>query len=89
VSIQPLLIVLIGGSGTVLGPLVGAAIVVPLGQFATDNFSQLPGLNNLVYAAVLLVVAFWSRDGLIPFLIRVWPRLRAGRPRGREATHGA
>lgn len=92
VSIQPLLIVLIGGAGTVLGPVLGAAIVIPLGQLATDNFSQLPGLNNLVYASVLLVVAFWSREGLTPFLTRAWPRVSARlRPRAAAggASHGA
>ena len=89
VSIQPLLIVLIGGAGTVLGPLLGAAIVIPLSQLITDNFSQLPGLNNLVYAVVLLIVAFWSRDGLMPFIARAWPKVRGLRTPVRSASHGA
>jgi ABC-type branched-subunit amino acid transport system permease subunit len=89
VSIQALLIVLIGGSGTVLGPLLGACIVIPVGQLAADNVSQLPGLNNLVYAAVLLLVAFWARRGLYPVLAEAWGRMAQRRaapaPRAEEA----
>jgi len=80
VSVQALLIVLIGGPGTVLGPLVGALLVIPLGEFTAVYFSQLPGLNELMYAIVLLVVAFWSRRGLYPLLVGgarvLWIRLR-------------
>lgn len=81
VSIQALLIVLIGGPGTVLGPVLGALIVIPVGQLTADNFSQLPGLNNLVYACVLLLVAFWARQGLYPLLARAWDGAVAQRRR--------
>jgi branched-chain amino acid transport system permease protein len=84
ISVQALLIVLIGGPGTVLGPLVGALIVIPISELTTVYFSQLPGLNELAYALVLLVVAFWSKRGLYPFiadaLAALWTRLR-GRSR--------
>ncbi|MGE0298801.1 branched-chain amino acid ABC transporter permease [Pseudonocardia sp.] len=83
ISVQALLIVLIGGSGTVLGPLIGAAIVIPLSEFTATYFSHVPGLNELTYAVVLLVVAFWSRRGLYPFLADGLAALRARwRPRG-------
>jgi len=68
ISVQALLICLIGGPGTVLGPVIGAVIVIPGGELANTYFSQLPGLNNLAYAALLLIVAFLSRRGLYPFL---------------------
>jgi branched-chain amino acid transport system permease protein len=68
ISVQALLIVLIGGSGTVLGPMLGALIVIPISELTAVYFSQLPGLNDLIYALVLLVVAFWSKGGLYPYL---------------------
>lgn len=90
ISIQALLIVLIGGTGTVLGPLIGAAIVIPGGEFANTYFSQLPGLNNLAYAALLLVVAFLSRRGLYPHIANAVARVVAGirRRGGRGAGPG-
>jgi branched-chain amino acid transport system permease protein len=82
ISVQALLIVLIGGSGTVLGPLIGAMIVIPISELTAVYFSQLPGLNDLVYAVVLLVVAFWSRRGLYPYLAGLlsglWSSVRPG-----------
>lgn len=80
ISVQALLIVLIGGPGTVLGPVIGALLVIPLGELTAVYFSQLPGLNELIYAIVLLVVAFWARRGLYPFLAdgtaALWARMR-------------
>jgi branched-chain amino acid transport system permease protein len=88
ISVQALLIVLIGGSGTVLGPLIGAAIVIPLSEFTATYFSHVPGLNELTYAVVLLIVAFWSRRGLYPFIADGLAALRA-RLRNRGGPPGA
>jgi branched-chain amino acid transport system permease protein len=87
-SIQALLIVLIGGAGTVLGPVIGAALVIPAGQLTSEHFSHLPGLDHLAYAVVLLIVAFFSREGLYPLLARAGERLGTllGRPRPRAAA---
>jgi branched-chain amino acid transport system permease protein len=90
VSVQALLICLIGGPGTVLGPVIGAIIVIPGGELADTYFSQLPGLNNLAYAALLLIVAFLSRRGLYPFLADLvaagMRRLRPGAGRAKETA---
>ncbi|WP_448624401.1 branched-chain amino acid ABC transporter permease [Geodermatophilus sp. URMC 64] len=87
VSVQALLICLIGGPGTVLGPVIGAIIVIPGGELADTYFSQLPGLNNLAYAALLLIVAFLSRRGLYPFLADLFSALlRRLRPRERRSA---
>ena len=71
ISVQALLIVLIGGSGTVLGPVIGAMIVIPGSEFTSTYFSQVPGLNNLAYACILMLVAFLSRRGLYPHIARL------------------
>lgn len=86
ISVQALLIVLIGGPGTVLGPLIGAAIVIPGGELLAQNFSQLPGLNNLAYAAVLFIVALFSKGGLYPLIEGLVLRLLARRHRPGEGT---
>lgn len=88
VSVQALLIVLIGGPGTVLGPVMGAAIVIPGGELLAQHFSQLPGLNHLAYAAVLFVVALFSKGGLYPPLEGLVVRLLRRRRRP-DAGSGA
>ena len=80
VSVQALLVVLVGGAGTVLGPVLGALVVIPGGEFMARRFDQLPGLDRAAYAVLLLAVAFWSPRGLYPYVVkvleRVWPRRR-------------
>lgn len=89
ISVQALLIVLIGGPGTVLGPVIGAAIVIPGGEIMAQRFSQLPGLNNLAYAALLLLVALFSRGGIYPLLENAVRRLLKRRRGGRLGGAGS
>lgn len=66
VSVQALVVALVGGAGTVLGPVVGGLIVVPADQLAHIYLHQAPGLDQIGYAALLLVVALWFPRGAYP-----------------------
>ncbi len=68
VNIEILLPAIVGGLGTVIGPILGALFVFP----AADIFRQLadvPGLGNIFYGIVLIVIVLYSREGLV-----TWPR---------------
>jgi len=84
-SIEALLTPIIGGAGTVFGPLVGALAVKALGEGATYIAGDAPGLNLIVYGCVLvLVIAFAPRG-----LVGVFSGLRRFLPGGRrEVAHG-
>jgi branched-chain amino acid transport system ATP-binding protein len=74
-SILFVLVVLIGGSGYVAGPLVGAAIVVLLPEF-------LAGLAEyrLLFFGALLLVALWvAPEGVVGALLRLFSRRRPAR----------
>ena len=66
-----LLVSMIGGAGTVLGPLVGAGVLHSLGEVTRDLGNMLPGVNNaqplsiIVYGAVLIAIVAWLPDGLM------------------------
>ena len=60
-SILFLLVVIIGGSGTVLGPLVGAIIVVLLPEFLSD-FAE---YRLLFFGGLLLVVMWLAPTGIV------------------------
>lgn len=64
-SILFLLVVIIGGSGTVFGPLVGAAIVVLLPEFLSD-FAE---YRLLFFGALLLVVMWLAPEGIVGALM--------------------
>jgi branched-chain amino acid transport system permease protein len=55
-SIKVAVMSIIGGSGTLLGPIIGAAILIPLEQILTVYFSGVYGLNLVIYGVLLIVV---------------------------------
>ena len=79
-SILFVLVVIVGGAGTVTGPLVGAAIVVLL----PEALAGLAEYRVLFFGALLLVVLWIAPDGIVGEVQR-W--LRRRRP-AEFATHG-
>ncbi len=65
-SAEALLMVIIGGPGTVVGPLIGALIVVPAGQIA--NFFT--NRWQLVLGVVYVLVVLFAPGGIIGLLRR-------------------
>lgn len=68
ISVEALLAPIIGGIGTVYGPLLGALVVKTLGELTKLMTGDAPGLDLVIYGSVLvLVVAFAPRGiaGLI------------------------
>jgi branched-chain amino acid transport system permease protein len=75
-SAEGLLSVIAGGSGTLAGPVIGAAIVVLLKNYVSAYVERWNFLLGLVF---VLIVIFMP-DGLVPGVKRLWARLRGGRP---------
>ena len=88
ISVEALLAPIIGGVGTVFGPLFGALVVKTLGEAAKLLTGDAPGLDLVIYGGVLvLVVAFAPRgiaglpDGVRHLLHRA-RELASGRGHG-------
>jgi branched-chain amino acid transport system permease protein len=78
-SIELTLAPILGGLGTLFGPIVGAAILVGLGESftaATESL-RIPGLKQIFYGVALLVIVVFLPGGVWPWLAR---RLRVDRP---------
>jgi branched-chain amino acid transport system permease protein len=65
VSIEALLTPIIGGVGTLFGPLVGALVVQSLGELAKSTTGSAPGLDLVVYGVVLILVVRFAPRGII------------------------
>ena len=65
ISIEALLTPIIGGVGTVFGPLLGALVVKALGEGAMMVTGDAPGLDLVVFGCVLVLVIWFSPRGLI------------------------
>ena len=90
ISIEALLTPIIGGAGTVFGPLIGALVVKALGEGALMVTGDAPGLDLVVFGAVLVLVIWFTPRGLIgglDVLRRLLSRARTT-PLAQEAGHG-
>ena len=78
-SAEALLMVISGGSGTLLGPIVGAAIVVIMKNVVSAYIERW----NLVLGVIFILIISFMPEGLVPGSVRLW---RAGWRRVRGQT---
>lgn len=64
-SVEILLPAIIGGVGTVFGPIVGAFIVTFINEITKMLFSDLIGLNLILYGVILILVILYLPDGIV------------------------
>jgi branched-chain amino acid transport system permease protein len=83
-SIELILAPIVGGLGTIFGPVVGAFILTPLGELLTGGLERLgvnaPGAKALFYGLTLMLIIFVRPDGVWPWLARACGL--GGRPPG-------
>lgn len=81
-SVTILLFAVIGGLGTVMGPFLGALLLVPLAE-ATKSLlgSHIAGIDILIYGSVLVLATLFVRErrGLVDFLPLLWNAVRRGK----------
>ncbi len=63
-SVEALVAAIVGGLGTLWGPLLGAALLHLLAEATRNLFGQLPGLNMVVYGSVLVLIVLFLPRGL-------------------------
>ena len=65
ISAQAMILTLFGGAGTVWGPLIGSAILVPLSETLNAELGHiLPGIQGLVYGTAIMAVILIAPEGL-------------------------
>jgi branched-chain amino acid transport system permease protein len=63
-SVEALVAAIVGGMGTLWGPVLGAAVLHLLAELTRSLFGQLPGLNMIVYGSVLVLIVMFVPRGL-------------------------
>jgi branched-chain amino acid transport system permease protein len=85
ISVEALLAPIIGGVGTVFGPLIGALLVKSLGELTKLVAGDAPGLDLVIYGGALILVVAFARNGIAGLLTDMrghLPRWRALAPEG-------
>jgi branched-chain amino acid transport system permease protein len=75
-SVEIVIRPIIGGAGTLLGPILGSFILTPLGELSRQYFGQsgLHGAHLIVYGVLLVSVVLFLPQGAYPYLRRLFRR---------------
>jgi len=76
ISVEALLAPIIGGIGTVFGPLLGALVVKTLGELTKLVTGDAPGLDLVIYGSVLIVVVAFAPRGIAGIVTTLGGRIR-------------
>ncbi len=63
-SVEALVAAIVGGMGTLWGPVLGAVALHALADATRNLFGTLPGLNMVIYGAVLVAIVMFLPRGL-------------------------
>lgn len=65
VSAQALTVTMFGGVGTVWGPIIGAAILIPTGEILQAQFgARFPGIEGVIFGIAIVVVILAAPEGI-------------------------
>jgi len=87
-NVEVLLPAVVGGPGTLLGPIVGSFVVTPVSEVARTTFDNINGLDQIIYGLFLVLIVIYSPGGVVKWPEKardLWGRLR-GTDEDREGT---
>jgi branched-chain amino acid transport system permease protein len=80
IGVKFALITLIGGIGTIIGPVVGAILIVPLENFLRGWLGgDIPGGHLIVLGAVLVIASLFLKRGIVGAVLGAARRIRGRR----------
>ena len=73
ISVKILIMAALGGAGLLFGPLVGAAILVPLEEISNNLLGgRGAGLTFVAYGAIIVLIARFQPGGILTLIKRRW-----------------
>jgi branched-chain amino acid transport system permease protein len=77
VGVKFALLSLIGGMGTITGPVLGAFLIIPLESYFRASLGGAgPGVHLILLSLVMLLAALFMRRGVVGALDALWQRWR-------------
>ena len=77
-SVEALVAVIVGGMGTLWGPVLGAAVLHVLADLTRNLFGELPGINMVIYGVVLVLIVMFMPRGIAGLGAALAARRRGG-----------
>jgi len=80
IGVKFALLSLIGGMGTIAGPILGAFLIIPMESFFRASLGgEGPGIHLILLGVVMLLAALFMRRGIAGALDTLWHRWRHAR----------
>jgi branched-chain amino acid transport system permease protein len=84
ISVQVVLIAMLGGAGSIIGPVIGALILVPLSEFTRVKLGHKgTGVDLMIYGALITLISVYQPRGVWGLLTG---RIGARAPRNTAST---
>lgn len=64
ISVEALLAAIVGGMGTIFGPLLGALVLHGLGEATRSLMQNAPGINLVIYGVLLVLIVMFLPRGI-------------------------
>ena len=88
ISVQVVLIAMLGGAGSILGPVIGAVVLVPLSEVTRVELGYKgTGLDMMIYGALITIISVYQPKGVWGLLYGLGAR-RPAAPDGPPALAG-
>ncbi|MFQ5958655.1 MAG: branched-chain amino acid ABC transporter permease, partial [Alphaproteobacteria bacterium] len=73
-SILVVLMTMLGGVGTLWGPIIGAAVLLPISEMTRIYFGGSGGAEDLmIYGALIVAISIFYPKGLIGLIRKAFP----------------
>jgi branched-chain amino acid transport system permease protein len=77
ISIQVVLVAMLGGAGTILGPVIGAAILLPLSEYTRVWLGYKgTGVDMMIYGALIMLISAYQPQGVWGLLTSIGRRAK-------------
>jgi branched-chain amino acid transport system permease protein len=65
ISVQVVLVAMLGGAGSVIGPIIGAAILIPVSEFTRVLLGHKgTGIDMMIYGTLIMLVSVYQPKGV-------------------------
>jgi len=77
ISVQVVLISMLGGAGAVMGPVIGAAVLIPLAEYTRITLGhQGTGVDMLIYGFLIMLISMYQPAGVWGLLSNIGKKVK-------------
>jgi branched-chain amino acid transport system permease protein len=84
-SLMITLVVILGGMGTLWGPIIGAFVLIPITELTRVYWGGAgQAIDLIIYGALIVIIAIYQPRGLVSMVERYRRKLRYGSTAGSD-----